>query len=440
MKYDGARESRRHRTIKTMLETSLKADKSIAPESVRVESTVRARNGDWREWRRPDVQALWKDRLLALEIQLSTTFLTVIAARREFYQRNGGLLLWIFDEQVMKDGDMRFTERDVFYNNNSNLFYVTIDTVAHSIESGDFHLMCRWEEPVIHNGSIITEWREQEVALSQLQPDFERQRVYYFDFDRAYADRRAELQAIEAHARAQHAKELQALTAARAAERTLSATPPAEPESLRYERLERERLLAPKQAQASTEKISLTPRFVDPETEHWRKEEAFYRSVEIEYGMTHPNEDTADQFGNYWIRAGIEADAARRQAAIWHYYVRALWEACPSLKVLMPIRLPQDYRELLCALYSLREGCVIGLEFHSLQEVENRIFTIYRHYYRYFAFAIRAYGQEKELKIDQPGSTCHRHIAEYKANRHKTGYKQYRDLDPLISFLFPELR
>lgn len=154
MKYDGAKESKRHKHIKEMLRISLSADISLIPGSVKLETTVSSRNGEWMTWRRPDVQAQLGEKLLAFEIQLSTTFLTVIAGRREFYLKKGGLLFWIFDEEFLNQEEMRFTERDVFYNNNSNLFYLTADTVTNSIKDGKCYLMCRWEQPRIANEEI----------------------------------------------------------------------------------------------------------------------------------------------------------------------------------------------------------------------------------------------------------------------------------------------
>lgn len=440
MKYDGAKESLRHRKIKEMLRTSLLADKSIPSESVHLERTVHAREGDWREWRRPDVQAAWKDRLLALEIQLSTTFLTVIAGRREFYQRNGGLLLWIFDAELVKTGDMRFTERDVFYNNNSNLFYVTEETVSRSVQTGEFHLMCRWEEPVLQRHTIVDEWREAEVTLSKLQPDYERQRLFYFDYDKARAERELQLETNKARALEQRSNEFDALSARSVRRPPVDVTEPTENEAMRFARLERERRLAQRQAPLIDVDDQPKPRFVDLEVEYRRKEEAFFRSIEMEYGMPSPYWDTADQFGNFFIRAGLEHDTERRQGAVWYHYVDALWDACRSLKIEAPRRMPRDFRQLLCALYSLREGCVIGLDFDNLRSVENLIFNSYRHYYRNFAFAIRAYRREEELRSLQRGSTCQRHIVDYKANRTKDGYAQNHDLDPLVEFLFPELR
>lgn len=84
IKYDGARESGRHRNIKKMLQASLEADVGVETGSVLIEKTIKAREGDWTTWRRPDVQARFSGLQITFEIQLSTTFLTVIAGRRDF--------------------------------------------------------------------------------------------------------------------------------------------------------------------------------------------------------------------------------------------------------------------------------------------------------------------------------------------------------------------
>ncbi|MDY1045272.1 DUF6035 family protein [Pseudomonas coleopterorum] len=48
-------------------------------------------------WRKPDVQAYREQRRFAFEVQLSTTFLTEIVGRREFYRVNGGAIVWVFE-------------------------------------------------------------------------------------------------------------------------------------------------------------------------------------------------------------------------------------------------------------------------------------------------------------------------------------------------------
>jgi hypothetical protein len=439
IKYDGARESARHRAIKRMLEVSLNADTTITEGSVHIEKTVKAHQGDWKSWRRPDVQALLNGKLLAFEIQLSTTFLTVIAGRREFYLKRGGLLFWIFDEEFLGQEGMRFTERDVFYNNNSNLFYLTPKTVAKSIELGECRLMCRWEQPVVIDGSIGLVWKEQEIGLLDLKLDFESQRAYFFDYDYHIAEARRELKRIEAleEAKAKVRQETEA----------------AQLEAMRYEQNLREKARVEyleKRIQSMPNSSESWPVEDEPAKKSWltieeiieqqkTKAAEFQRRVHLSYDMPAPDSNTSENFGNFWIRAGLEAEPEDFQEVVWEHYHEALSKACPSLALNLPSALPKDYRHLLCALYSLREGVVIGTNLGNLRALENHVFANYRWFYRYFAFGIRYYQREEELKSLQRGSTCFKHILEYKANYRKPGYVQHRGLDPLINFLFPEM-
>ena len=153
------------------------------------------------------------------------------------------------------------------------------------------------------------------------------------------------------------------------------------------------------------------------------------------YQMSSPDRNTAENFGNYWIRAGIEGNEDKDQAVVWSYYHSTLSQACGDL----PVVLPKDLRHLLCALYSLREGVVIGSALGNLKALENHIYAHYRWFYRYFAFGIRCYGKDEELNSLKPHSTCYKHLREYKVNRGKIGFVQNRTPDALIQYLFPEL-
>src|SRR3546814_8121637 len=82
------------------------------------------------KWRQPDVQTTRGGKRWAIEIQLSTTFVHVIAERMKFYRENAGLMLWLF-----KDLDLeafRLSEDDLFFSNNRNAFRVTPATLARS--------------------------------------------------------------------------------------------------------------------------------------------------------------------------------------------------------------------------------------------------------------------------------------------------------------------
>lgn len=178
LKYDGARESQAHRDMKDLIALSLRCDPDFS--QIEIEPTWKGIDSNSR--RRPDVRAVWKGHLpVAFEVQLSTTFLRVIAQRRQFYLRNGGLLLWVFKAFDM--GDARLTQDDIFYNNNRNAFVASRDTLAASREAGKLVLDCVWSEPSIELGQLG--WRQfhRHASFGELTIDQAAQRVFLFDAD-----------------------------------------------------------------------------------------------------------------------------------------------------------------------------------------------------------------------------------------------------------------
>jgi hypothetical protein len=175
-KYNGAKESRDHIHMKEIISESLRYDPRFS--DISVEKVWKSRNKG--EWRRPDVQAIFGGRRIAFEVQLSTTFLRVIAQRREFYLREGGLLLWVF--KTFNEEKTRLTQDDVFYNNNHNAFLVSDETLRISKETGTFTLECLWTRSVTDQNSDVNMERRL-ISFSDLTFDYERQRVFYFDYD-----------------------------------------------------------------------------------------------------------------------------------------------------------------------------------------------------------------------------------------------------------------
>ena len=174
-KYNGAKESRLHIRMKEWLVACLQVDgrfENIAPEK-------RWKGAVTREWRQPDVRATYNGVPIAFEVQLSTTYLNVIAERRQFYLEQGGLLFWIFAE--FDSQHLRMTEEDVFYNNNQNAFVVTSKTVAHSLADKEFYLGCIWAEPTRDGGTSAL--HRKRVSIHELTLEPASQRAYYFDFD-----------------------------------------------------------------------------------------------------------------------------------------------------------------------------------------------------------------------------------------------------------------
>lgn len=182
LKYDGVRESVAHQQMKCIIAESLRND----PDFSQVEIEPIWKGLEKNSRRRPDVRAVWNGVLpVAFEVQLSTTFLRVIAERRQFYLREGGLLLWVF--KAFDASESRLTQDDIFYNNNRNAFVVSDETLASSRANKALMLDCLWIEPVIEMGARSWVEKGQRVEFNELTIERERQRVYFFDAEGAEA-------------------------------------------------------------------------------------------------------------------------------------------------------------------------------------------------------------------------------------------------------------
>jgi hypothetical protein len=192
-KYNGVKESWLHFEMKRWIVECLQADGRFTDIVV---------EGRWTgaftgAWRKPDVRAVFNGMRVAFEIQLSTTYINVIAQRREFYRQEGGLLFWVFSQFNM--GARRLTQDDVFYNNNRNAFIVNTRTRDESLEQKRFLLECVWAAPTSEHE--VAELRRQVVPFDALTLDQGAQRAYYFDFDGARARLAAEAAARRASRR-----------------------------------------------------------------------------------------------------------------------------------------------------------------------------------------------------------------------------------------------
>lgn len=178
-KYNGVKESEAHRRLKEVIAESLASDPDFS--DIAVEQVWKGQ--DRAAWRKPDVRAIWRGKIpVAFEIQLSTTFLHVIAERRLFYRQEGGLLCWVF--RTYDAGVARMTQDDVFFNNNRNLFLASEKTLAASKEQRAMMLDCRWLEPAADSDGVVEDqWHGRLARFSEFTLDLDEQRVFLFDYD-----------------------------------------------------------------------------------------------------------------------------------------------------------------------------------------------------------------------------------------------------------------
>lgn len=189
-KFNGQKEGRRHKEIKRRIVLTLSSDSSfssIAEERRWIGALA---------WRRPDVQAAWNhptagEIRIALEAQLSTTFIDVIAERRSFYRSEGGVLMWIFPG--FESAYSRQFADDIRDNNNSNVFVIDDETVARSESEGKAYVRCHYAMPRLSLGrDVEDEWKSEIVPFDALKVNRGRQQVYFHD----YAQQRAGIEGL----------------------------------------------------------------------------------------------------------------------------------------------------------------------------------------------------------------------------------------------------
>ena len=178
LRYNGLKEGARHRRMKDLVVASLQSDPLFDQTRIDIERRWKGTQNP-ESWRQPDVRA-WKSELsIAFEIQLSSTYIDVIADRREFYLAEGGLLFWLFEDA--RELNPRQYQEDIFYNNNDNLFIVDEETCELSKERSAFMLRCRYLVPENLDGKIRERWEERIVSFHDLVVDTSKQIAFYFD-------------------------------------------------------------------------------------------------------------------------------------------------------------------------------------------------------------------------------------------------------------------
>lgn len=182
-KYHGQREGQAHIRLKHLIHDSLRCDSRFTDAAI--ERTWKL-EGDPRRWRRPDVSAKFLGMSIVFEVQLSTTFVSVMAERRHFYRERGALLVWIVSD--FNPEWAALAHEDIFYPNNRNIFVANERTLAASCEAQAFTLDAHWFEPY-DAGRASPDFRFQHgpVDFGELTRDVATQRTYHFDTDGAEA-------------------------------------------------------------------------------------------------------------------------------------------------------------------------------------------------------------------------------------------------------------
>lgn len=178
IKYNGAKESVLHFKTKNLIKQFLELNDDFS--GIKVEKVVKS-NTNYLEWKKPDISAIYKNVNVVFEIQLSTTFLSVIVDREYFYKENQTYILWVFKNFEIEEFKQRFTEKDVFYSNNRNAFVLDDKAINLSQQKNDLYLLCYYQKPYIENLKIKYDWGFEYVCFNQLTFDEVNYKIFYFD-------------------------------------------------------------------------------------------------------------------------------------------------------------------------------------------------------------------------------------------------------------------
>lgn len=182
IKYQGQREGREHLTLKQHIAECLENEGKTSGKivNVEVEHIIRTDIGTWRK---PDINFIFNNIRVPLEIQLATTYLDVILERHHFYQHEKIAMLWVFN-RFSRDNEKRaFAKTDVFVQNNENAYVFDYEQYEHSLIAGKLLLKCLYLEYYFdpEHEVVATKWHENEISLTDLTFDDQNKSLYYFD-------------------------------------------------------------------------------------------------------------------------------------------------------------------------------------------------------------------------------------------------------------------
>ena len=190
-KYGLVAESDRHKRLKKLIHNALDgyASRRKGVTDVVEEKRINS-NLPYMNWRKPDVMARYNNLNIVFELQLSTTFISVVVQRDIFYRLNDYFIIWVFNF----DDNQKYVDltnlmcKDIYYANKRNVFVFDIEAQQASEEREELVLKCNWLDtdntwhysPTKGNGNGIL------ITLDELNYDTETAKPYYFDAETPY--------------------------------------------------------------------------------------------------------------------------------------------------------------------------------------------------------------------------------------------------------------
>lgn len=146
-KYGLVSESRRHKDLKQFMYSCLtsKSSENMGVRNVcldrRIESSVPYLN-----WRCPDISFEYNGKKIVMELQLSTTFVSVIVDRDIFYRLNNIFVVWVFnfDDNIEYVNLQNLMCKDIYYANKRNVYILDEAARKKSMEESELYFTFTW--------------------------------------------------------------------------------------------------------------------------------------------------------------------------------------------------------------------------------------------------------------------------------------------------------
>lgn len=197
-KYGLIAESDRHKRLKKLIHEVLDGYASHQKGVTEVSEEKRINsNLPYMNWRKPDIIARYNDLNIVFELQLSTTFVSVVVQRDIFYRLNDYFIIWVFNF----DDNQKYVDltnlmcKDIYYANKRNVFIFDAEAQQASRERGELVLKCNWLAPdnTWHYSPTKGKRDGKLITIDELKYDKETAKPYYFDAETPYYEMHPEV-------------------------------------------------------------------------------------------------------------------------------------------------------------------------------------------------------------------------------------------------------
>jgi hypothetical protein len=190
-KYENVKESTAHIDLKNRLGYII--EQFHSPEKISIDNKFYFDKSGNGEKRKPDVYAVIEGREYAFEIQLNTTFLSVIEEREAFYEKNDVSILWIFKHFPLEDCLQRLTQKDIYIPNRLNAFVLDDEMLDLSIKARKLHLRVYYKTFRVEGWQICGYWDTEVITIKDLKYA-EDYKPFFYD---SFADKENAKQELE---------------------------------------------------------------------------------------------------------------------------------------------------------------------------------------------------------------------------------------------------